>query len=219
MAARRLSGVSVFAPTLHSHFSSDHSDIAARVLNQAHAIIATLDIPDDGAQGVLVAHGSADGGYSLFVQDDHLHYVHNYLGVVEVHLASATSLPRGRVRVRFEFEPAETAAFGISRGVPGQAALYFDDHLVGEAHFPVTLPFALAIGGDVSVGRDAGRGVSQRYEPPFEFTGVIVTLSYCFEHEAMTSATTRRPSLSSRAQRGISIRTASSGRDSSLRSE
>jgi len=178
----------MFASTVRHHGATDPTYLAARVLNRAHAIVATLDVPDDGATGVLVAHGSAEGGYTLFVQDDRLHYVHNYLGVVELHLASTTSLPTGRVQVRFEFEPAETAAFRISRGVPGRAALFFDDHLVGQSHFPVTLPFALAIGGDVSVGRDSGRGVSQRYEPPFDFTGVIVTLSYCFEREPALTA-------------------------------
>lgn len=191
MAARRpVSGASMFAPTVRNHGATDPTYLAARVLNRAHAIIATLDVPEHGATGVLVAHGSAEGGYTLFVQDDRLHYVHNYLGVVELHLASTTPLPTGRVQVRFEFEPAETAAFGISRGVPGRAALFFDDHLVGQSHFPVTLPFALAIGGDVSVGRDDGRGVSQRYEPPYDFTGVIVTLSYCFEREPALTAET-----------------------------
>ncbi|HEY7395595.1 MAG TPA: hypothetical protein VH559_12160 [Gemmatimonadaceae bacterium] len=172
---------------MHTYVSLDCKSIAARLLNQAHAIIAQLDVPDGGASGVLVAHGSGEGGYALFVQDSHLHYVHNYLGVVEMHLASTTSLPTGRVQVRFEYEPLETAAFGISRGAPGRARLYFDDHQVGEALFPVTLPFALAIGGDVNVGRDGGRGVSQRYEPPFGFTGAIAALSYGFEDEEISA--------------------------------
>jgi hypothetical protein len=189
-ARRRRSGASMFAPSVRNYGAADPTYLAARVLNRAHAIIATLDVPENGATGVLVAHGSAEGGYTLFVQDGRLHYVHNYLGVVELHLASTTSLPTGRVQVRFEFEPAETAAFGISRGVPGRAALFFDDHRVGQAHFPVTLPFALAIGGDVSVGRDAGRGVTRRYEPPFDFTGVIVSLSYCFQRDAPATAET-----------------------------
>ena len=188
MAARRtVRSTSVFAPTVRNYVSFDRRGIAARVLNQAHAIVALLDVPDGGAAGVLVAHGSGEGGYALFVQDNHLHYVHNYLGVVEMHLASTTSLPTGRVKVRFEYEPFETAAFGISRGVPGRARLYFDDHQVGEALFPITLPFALAIGGDVNVGRDCGRGVSRRYEPPFDFTGVIARLSYCFESEEISA--------------------------------
>ena len=188
MAARRtLLSTSMFAPTVRNYVSFDRRGIAARVLNQAHAIVALLDVPDGGADGVLVAHGSGEGGYALFAQDNHLHYVHNYLGVVEMHLASTTSLPTGRVQVRFEYEPLETAAFGISRGAPGRAGLFFDDHQVGEALFPITLPFALAIGGDVNVGRDAGRGVSQRYEPPFDFTGVIATLSYCFECEEISA--------------------------------
>src|SRR6185312_8472215 len=51
-----------------------------RVLNRPHSITATVDIPDGGAEGVLLSQGTAAGGYSLFVKDGRLHYVHNYVG-------------------------------------------------------------------------------------------------------------------------------------------
>jgi arylsulfatase len=39
-----------------------------RVLNRPHSITATVDIPDGGAEGVLLCQGTAAGGYSLFVK-------------------------------------------------------------------------------------------------------------------------------------------------------
>ena len=48
-----------------------------KVLNRAHTIVASIDIPKGGAEGVIVAHGSNVGGYVLFVQNKRVHYVQN----------------------------------------------------------------------------------------------------------------------------------------------
>ena len=51
-----------------------------RVLNRPHSITADVEIPDGGAEGVLLCQGTAAGGYSFFIKDGKLHYVHNYVG-------------------------------------------------------------------------------------------------------------------------------------------
>lgn len=170
--------------------SAGFAYLASRLLNRAHGIAATLAGPSRGVEGVLVAHGSIAGGYCLFIQDEHLHYVHNYLGVLELHVTSREPLPvrcdlTEKCSVRFQFEPSGLAQLGISRGTPGWARLFIDDRLVGEKHWPVTLPFALAIGGGVSIGRDPGRGVSRHYDPPFAFTGELDLVEYRLEHETV----------------------------------
>ena len=53
---------------------------APRVLNRPHSITAEVEIPAGGAEGVLLSQGTAAGGYSLFVKDGKLRYVHNYVG-------------------------------------------------------------------------------------------------------------------------------------------
>ena len=63
-------------------------NVAAKVLNRAHSITADVEIPKGGDEGVLVCHGSNVGGYTLFVQDGKLHYVHNYVGAQEFHVES-----------------------------------------------------------------------------------------------------------------------------------
>ena len=52
---------------------------APRVLNRPHSITAKVELPEGGAEGVLLVPGHRGGGYSLFVQDQRLHYVHNYV--------------------------------------------------------------------------------------------------------------------------------------------
>ncbi len=66
-----------------------------RVLNRPHSITAEVEIPDDGAEGVLLAQGSAAGGYTFFVKDGVMHYAHNYLGKAIYSVAADTPVPAG----------------------------------------------------------------------------------------------------------------------------
>ncbi len=44
------------------------------VLNRPHSITADVEIPADGAEGVLISQGTAAGGYSFFIKDGKLRY-------------------------------------------------------------------------------------------------------------------------------------------------
>jgi hypothetical protein len=60
------------------------------------------------------------------------------------------------------------------REPPGRAQLYVKGKLVGQADLTVTVPLALGIGRGLTVGRNLGAPVSNRYTTtPFEFTGKI----------------------------------------------
>ena len=88
---------------------------APKVLNRPHSITAEVEIPDDGAEGVLLCQGSAAGGYTLFVQDGKLHYVHNY--VAREYFGVSTDPDPGRERtLRFEFEPTGELDLLTARG-------------------------------------------------------------------------------------------------------
>src|SRR4029077_4836041 len=53
---------------------------AVNVRNRSYSIGALVDIPPRGAEGVLFAHGSRFGGHALYVRDNRLHYVYNFVG-------------------------------------------------------------------------------------------------------------------------------------------
>ena len=55
---------------------------AVNVRNRSYTIGALVDIPASGAEGVLFAHGSPFGGHALYVKDNRLHYVYNWVGMV-----------------------------------------------------------------------------------------------------------------------------------------
>ena len=71
------------------------TNAAVKVLNRSHTITADVEIPKGGAEGVLIMHGGSDGGYSFYVKDGNLHYVHNYVSKTRYAVTSTASRYRG----------------------------------------------------------------------------------------------------------------------------
>ena len=81
----------------------------ARVLNRPHSITADVEIPEEGAEGVLLAQGTSAGGFTLYVKDRRLHYTHNWVGRELLQLTSDAEVTPGRHELRYEFEPHGTS--------------------------------------------------------------------------------------------------------------
>jgi arylsulfatase A-like enzyme len=145
---------------------------APKVLNRPHSITADVDVPPGGAEGVLLCQGSAAGGYSLFVQDRKLHYVHNYVARQYFRVASNSDVPDGRHKLRFEFEPTGDLDLLNGKGSPGRLQLYIDEQLVGQTDAPFTTPAAFNPGA-LACGANPGSTVTSDYTGPFAFTGTI----------------------------------------------
>ncbi|WP_438017374.1 arylsulfatase [Sorangium sp. So ce315] len=146
---------------------------AVSVLNRPHSITAEVEISPGGDEGVLLSHGGLSGGYTLFVKDRKLHYVHNYVGAQELHLESTEAVQDGPSELRFEFHPTGEADLSRGEGTPGRGELYIRGKPVGAMDFPVTLPITVGLAGGLTCGRDGGWPVSSAYEPPFAFTGIL----------------------------------------------
>jgi arylsulfatase A-like enzyme len=162
--------------------------VAAKVLNRAHTITAEVDIPNGGAEGVIVCHGGNTGGYTLFIRDRKLHYVHNYVGAQEMHIESRERLPEGKATLRYQFQPTGRPDVAHGKGTPGRSQLYLGDKLIGEGELPVTIPLLIGLGGGLSVGRNPGSSVSQLYGPPFDFTGTVYKVTVDVSKQKQESA-------------------------------
>ena len=162
---------------------------APRVLNRPHSITADVEIPDEGAEGVLLSQGTAAGGYSFYVKDGKLRYVHNYVGRQLLEVESEDVIPSGKHELRFEFEPTGQPDMSKGKGAPGRLQLYVDGDLVGNAEASLTTPFMFNPGA-LTCGANPGSPVTPDYEGPFTFTGTLhsVTLDVSgdliHDHEA-----------------------------------
>jgi arylsulfatase A-like enzyme len=143
---------------------------AVNVRNRSYAIAALVDIPAAGAEGVLFAHGSPFGGHALYIKDNRLHYVYNFVGMIEQHVVGS-EVPTGEnLILSASFEKDGEAPPGVATGL---LSLWHGDVKVGEARIE-TQPAKFMIAGEgLCVGRDAGAGVTEDYpgKQPWRFTG------------------------------------------------
>ena len=146
---------------------------APATFNRPHSIEADVDVPSGGAEGILLAQGGAAGGFCYYMKDGRFHYGLNYVKKDFFTVSSESVVPEGRHTLRFEFEPTGPPDFTVGKGSAGRFQLYLDGDLVGALEVPHTTPIFYEIEG-LSCGYDLGAPVfPDIYEPPFEFTGTI----------------------------------------------
>ena len=112
-----------------------------RVLNRPHSITAAVEIPEGGAEGVLLAQGTAAGRLLVLHQGRRaaLRAQLRRPGQL-LHVASDTEpCAGGAHELRFEFEPTGEPDLAAGKGAPGRLQLYIDGALVGEGEAPVTI--------------------------------------------------------------------------------
>jgi arylsulfatase A-like enzyme len=159
--------------------------VGPRVLNRPHSVTADAEIPDGGAEGVLLSQGSAVGGWSFYVKDNRLRYAHNYVGRAIYRVSAPDPLPAGRHQLRFEFRPTRQPDLAQGKGTPGRAGLYVDGKLITQNEFPVTTPIAFNPGG-VTCGANPGSPVTTDYQAPFRFTGTLHTVTVDLSGDLIT---------------------------------
>ena len=146
---------------------------APRLYNRPHSITADVIIPDDGAEGILITQGSRIAGFAFFVKDGYLHYIHNYVGLEIFKVKSNKTIPKGKVSLRYEFEPTGEPDFKEGKGAPGRCQLYINDKLVGNLEIPYSTPNMFGVLG-LSTGYAAFDSVDPAmYQIPFTFTGEL----------------------------------------------
>jgi len=148
------------------------SNAAAQIINRPYSLTADVEFKK-GDEGVLISQGGIDGGYAFYVQDGKLHYVYNYVARKIFHVESAKEIPEGAKQLRFEFEVTGKPEALKGKGAPGNAQLYIDGELVGQIVMDVTMPIAIGLAAGVAVGADPGSPVTDKYDAPFAYTGVL----------------------------------------------
>ncbi len=147
------------------------SGMIPQIYNRSFTITADLELPHEGAEGVIVAEADAMGGFSLYIQNGKLHYTYGLVGIRLDTLTSSEKVPTGKVTVRYEF----TADKPGKPGTGGKGRLFIDGKAVGENHLQSTVPLRFSSYSGMDIGKDNGDVVSPTYKSkaPFAFTGKI----------------------------------------------
>ena len=141
--------------------------VAANIRNRSHLLAVDVTISGAGAaDGVLLALGSALGGWSLHILGGRLRYVHNLYGKERHVLASTEAIPPGEHTVEYVFSKDE--------GLGGTGVLRLDGREVGRGTIPRFTPSSFSgTGVGLTCGYEWGPAVGDGYEAPFTFPGTI----------------------------------------------
>ncbi|MFE6996707.1 sulfatase-like hydrolase/transferase [Microbacterium sp. NPDC057659] len=141
--------------------------VAVSVRGRSYKIIADVEI-EEGAEGVIFAHGSRFGGHSLFIQDGKLHYVYNFLGIPPEQTFVSGKLTPGKHALGVEFV---REGAGEHKESVGTATLYVDDQAVASGPMRAQVGKFTLCGDGLCIGYDSADSVSRSYQSPYRFTG------------------------------------------------
>ena len=160
----------------HAGMGHVPTDVAPDVRSRSYTIEAHVEVGDGGAEGVLIAHGDATSGYSLYVKDGHLVHDLNIGGGHEI-VTSSRRVPAGvhRLGVRVDRLVRETPPAKGSRTGVSEYTLLIDGEPAGSLKTELAFRSFISWSG-LDIGRDRGSPVSH-YEAPFEFTGKLLRVT------------------------------------------
>ncbi|WP_257198032.1 sulfatase-like hydrolase/transferase [Bradyrhizobium sp. WBOS08] len=160
----------------HAGMGHVPTDVAPDVRSRSYTIEAHVEIDEPGADGVLISHGDATSGYSLYVSDGHLVHDLNIGGSHQI-VRSDRKVPSGARRLGVRVErlvrkepPAKGARTGISA-----YTLLIDGEPAGSLKTQLGFHTLISWSG-LDIGRDRGSPVSH-YEAPFEYGGRLLRVT------------------------------------------
>jgi arylsulfatase len=164
---------------------------APSILNKAYTITAEVEIPEGGAEGMIVTDGGRFGGYGLFLTKAPLGgplgvgrgkvvFLYNLLDLKRT-VWEGPELSPGRHTIVFDYKPE---AAGLGKG--GTGVLTVDGKEVARNKMENSTPITFPEDETFDVGQDTRTGVAlieHRYDPPFKFTGKINRLTFKLNEE------------------------------------
>jgi len=156
--------------TVYEGMRGMSENVFINVKNRSHSITAEVQVPRDGARGVILAQGGRFGGWSLYVRDGKPAFTYNWLGLKRYTVVSPKSLPSGKATIRYEF-----VYDGKGFGKGGSATLTVNGEKVAEGRIEGTHAFIFSPDEGADVGLDGETPVVEDYgvPAPHRFTGKI----------------------------------------------
>jgi arylsulfatase len=137
--------------------------------NRSHAVTAQIEVPEGGANGVILSQGGAFGGFALYAHDGKPAYCYNLFGLRQFKVYGREAIPSGEHQVRMEFT---YDGGGLGKG--GDVTLFVDGEPVGEGRVEGTVPMLFSADETTDVGSDTATPVSDDYGPhDSHFTGDV----------------------------------------------
>ena len=178
--------------TYSGELSGTPASAAPSILNKGYTITAEVEIPEGGAEGMIVTEGGRFGGYGLFLSKGEFGvgrgkvvFLYNLLDLKRT-MWEGPELEAGKHTIVFDFKPD-----GPGLGKGGTGVLSVDGKEVARNTLDHTTPVTFPEDETFDVGVDTRTGVAMveyRYDVPFKFTGKIDKLTFKLEPEQHAEA-------------------------------
>ena len=140
--------------------------------NKSFTVTAEVEIPERGAEGVLVTQGGRFGGYALLLMDGkpEFDYAFSNQKQFKYRITSNDKLAPGKHTIKFDSKYE-----GPGLGKSGTGTLFVDGQQVAQGKIERTIPSRFSLDETFDVGEDTGTPVVEDYEArmPFKFTGTL----------------------------------------------
>ena len=154
------------------------------LLNASYTITADIDVPQGGAEGMILTSGGRFGGYGFYVLKGKPVFLWNLVDLKRIKWEGQDALTPGKHTLAFDFKydglGVGTLAFnnmsGLGRG--GTGTLMVDGKAVQTIAMEHTLPMILQWDESFDIGSDTLTGVNDAdYVPPFALTAKLDKLT------------------------------------------
>lgn len=155
--------------TVYEGMTGMSENVFINTKNRSHQITAEVEIPQGGANGVILAQAGRFGGWSLYLKDGKPTYTYNFLGLQRFTVASSQPLAAGKATIRYEF-----VSDGPGMGKGGIGTISVNGQKVAEGRIEHTQCCIYSADEGADVGTDDGTPVTEDYkEDDNKFTGKI----------------------------------------------
>ncbi len=167
---------------------------APSILDASFNYKAEVDIPEGGAEGMIVTQGGRFGGYGFYLLKGKPVFLYNFFDVQRTRWEGPDALSPGKHTLEFDFKydglGFGTLAFndvsGIGRG--GTGILKVDNKEVARQTVEHTIPLIMEWDENFDIGADTGTPVSDDYQVPFKFTGTLDKLTLKIDRPKLSPA-------------------------------
>jgi len=154
------------------------------ILNSSYTITADIDVPQGGAEGMILTSGGRFAGYGFYLLKGKPVFLWNLIDLERIKWEGTDALAPGKHTIVFDFKyeglGAGTLAFNNMSGLarPGTGTLTVDGKVVDTKRMKKTLPMILQWDESFDVGSDTLTGVNDAdYKPPFPLTAKLDKLT------------------------------------------
>ena len=163
------------------------------LLNTSYTITADIEVPEGGAEGMILTSGGRFGGYGFYLLDGKPVFLWNMVDLERLKWEGPDALSPGRHTVEFDFVydglGSGTLAYNNFSGVgqPGTGTLKVDGKVVATKKMEKTLPMILQWDESFDIGSDTLTGVNDAdYKPPFPLTAKLEKLTIKMDRPQLT---------------------------------